>query len=253
MAIIEDRLFRKIRKQVGKAIGDFNLIEDGDRIAVAVSGGKDSYTLLHVLDSLRRRAPVRYELIAVNVHPGFPGYRTEPLAQHLREHGFNCRMEQTDCYQIIETKRRPGSSYCSFCARLRRGVLYSVMDELGCNKLALGHHADDFIETLLLNQFFVGTLKAMSPKLLADNGRHTVIRPLVYVEERDIIEFSYANDFPTIACACPAGSEGDRNRRRMKRLIKELSGEIPHLRGSLLGALGNIQPRHLLDRQFNEF
>jgi len=253
LAIIEDRFFRKIRKQVGKAIGDFNLIEEGDRIAVAVSGGKDSYTLLHVLDSLRRRAPVPYELIAVNVHPGFPGYRTEPLAQHLQQHGFASRMEQTDCYQIIETKRRPGSSYCSFCARLRRGVLYSVADELGCNKLALGHHLDDFIETLLLNQFFVGTLKAMSPKLLADNGRHTVIRPLVYVEERDILEFSYANDFPTTTCVCPAGSDGDRNRRRMKRLIKELSGEIPHLRGSLLGALGNIQPRHLLDERFSDF
>ncbi len=253
MVIAEDRLFRRIRKQVGKAIGDFNLIEEGDRIAVAVSGGKDSYTLLHILDSLRRRAPVRYELVAVNVHPGFPGYRTEPLAQHLRDYGFGHRMEQTDCYQIIETKRRPGSSYCAFCARLRRGVLYSVADELGCNKLALGHHLDDFIETLLLNQFFVGTLKAMSPKLLADNGRHTVIRPLVYVEEREIAEFSGNNDFPIIACACPAGSEGDRNRRRMKTLIKELSGDIPHLRGSLLGALGNLQPRHLLDRRFKDF
>lgn len=253
LAIIEDRLFRKIRKEVGKAISDFHLIEEGDRIAVAVSGGKDSYTLLHILDSLRRRAPVRYELIAVNVHPGFPGYRTEPLEQHLRQHDFACRMERTDCYQIIETKRRPGSSYCAFCARLRRGVLYGVADKLGCNKLALGHHADDFIETLLLNQFFSGSLKAMSPKLLADNGRHTVIRPLVYVEERQIAEFSYANDFPLIACACPAGSEGDRNRRRMKRLIKELSGELPHLRGSLLSALSNIQPRHLLDTRFNNF
>lgn len=253
MAIIEDRLFRKIRKQVGKAIADFNLIEEGDRIAVAVSGGKDSYTLLHVLESLRRRAPVRYELIAVNVHPGYPGYRPEPLEKHLRQHDFACRMELTDCYQIIETKRRPGSSYCAFCARLRRGVLYGVADELGCNKLALGHHTDDFIETLLLNQFFGGALKAMSPKLLADNGRHTVIRPLVYVEERLIAEFSYANDFPIIACACPAGSAGDRNRRRMKGLIKELSGDIPDLRSSLLGALGNIQPRHLLDKRFNEF
>ncbi|OEU64110.1 MAG: tRNA 2-thiocytidine(32) synthetase TtcA [Desulfuromonadales bacterium C00003094] len=253
MAIIEDRLFRKIRKEVGKAISDFNLIEEGDRIAVAVSGGKDSYTLLHILDNLRRRAPVRYELIAVNVHPGFPGYRTEPLEQHLKQYDFACRMERTDCYQIIEAKRRPDSSYCAFCARLRRGVLYAVADELGCNKLALGHHADDFIETLLLNQFFCGSLKAMSPKLLADNGRHTVIRPLVYVEERLIAEFSYANDFPTIACACPAGSDGDRNRRRIKQLIKELSGDMPHLRGSLLSALGNIQPRHLLDKRFNNF
>lgn len=253
MAVIEDRLFRKIKKLTGKAVGDFGLIEEGDRIAVAVSGGKDSYALLHILDSLRRRAPVRYELVAVNVHPGYPGYRPEPLEQHLRQHGFDFRMEKTDCYQIIEAKRRPGSSYCSFCARLRRGVLYSVADQLGCNKIALGHHLDDFIETLLLNQFFVGTLAAMSPKLQADNGRHTVIRPLVYVEERDIAEFSYANDFPVIACACPAGTDGDRNRRRMKRLVKELSGEIPHVRSSLIGALGNVQPRHLLDPGFHDF
>ncbi len=253
MPVVEDRLFRKIKKLVGRAVADFNLLEEGDRVAVAVSGGKDSYTLLHILESLRRRAPVRYELVAVNVHPGFPGYRTAPLEQHLREHGFDHRMEQTDCYQIIEAKRRPGSSYCSFCARLRRGVLYSVADQLGCNKIALGHHLDDFIETLLLNQFFVGTLKAMSPKLLADNGRHTVIRPLVYVEERDIAEFSYANDFSVIACGCPAGKDGDKNRRRMKRLVKELSSEIPHLRGSLIGALSNVQPRHLLDKQLKTF
>jgi tRNA 2-thiocytidine biosynthesis protein TtcA len=253
LAVIEDRLFNKIKKQVGRAIGDFQLIEEGDRIAVAVSGGKDSYTLLHILDSLRRRAPVRYELVAVNVHPGFPGYRPEPLEQHLKQYGFYCRMEKTDCYQIIETKRRPGSSYCAFCARLRRGVLYSVADELGCNKIALGHHLDDFIETLLLNQFFVGTIKAMSPKLLADNGRHTVIRPLVYVEERDIMEFSHNNDFPVVACACPAVGNGDRNRRKMKRLVKELSKDIPHLRGSLIGALGNVQPRHLLDRGLQPF
>ncbi|MEZ4598397.1 MAG: tRNA 2-thiocytidine(32) synthetase TtcA [Syntrophotaleaceae bacterium] len=251
--MIENRLFNKIKKQVGRAVGDFQLIEEGDRIAVAVSGGKDSYALLHILESLRRRAPIRYELVAVNVHPGFPGYRPEPLEQHLKQHGFAHRMEKTDCYQIIETKRRPGSSYCAFCARLRRGVLYSVADELGCNKIALGHHLDDFIETLLLNQFFVGTIKAMSPKLLADNERHTVIRPLVYVEERDIIEFSYANDFPVIACACPAGASGDRNRRKMKHLVKELSKDIPHLRGSLLGALGNVQPRHLLDRELKFF
>jgi tRNA 2-thiocytidine biosynthesis protein TtcA len=253
LSVIEDRLFHKIKKQVGRAIGDFNLIEEGDRIAVAVSGGKDSYALLHILDSLRRRAPVRYELVAVNVHPGFPGYCTEPLETHLRQHGFACRMERTDCYRIIENRRRPGSSYCSFCARLRRGVLYTVADELGCNKIALGHHLDDFIETLLLNQFFVGTLKAMSPKLLADNGRHTVIRPLVYVEERDLVEFGSANDFPLVSCACPAAGEGDRSRRRMKRLVKELSDEIPHLRGSLLGALANVQPRHLLDSQLKVF
>jgi tRNA 2-thiocytidine biosynthesis protein TtcA len=247
IVLIQDDLYRRIKKQVGQAIGDFNLIEAGDRVAVAVSGGKDSYTLLHILDALRRRAPVRYELVAVNADAGFPGYRRDVLAAHLADHGFTYHMESTDCYRIIAEKRRPGSSYCAFCARLRRGVLYTVADRLGCNKLALGHHLDDFIETLLLNQFYVGALKAMSPKLLADNGRHTVIRPLVYVAEQEIREFARRNAFPLIGCACPEAGTGDLQRQRMKRLVRELSGEIPHLRSSLRHALANVQPRHLLD------
>jgi len=248
--LLQDALYRGIKKQVGQAIGDFNLVEAGDRIAVAVSGGKDSYTLLHILDALRRRSPVRYELVAVNVDAGFPGYRKELLAAHLAEHGFASHLETTDCYRIIEEKRRPGSSYCSFCARLRRGVLYTLADRLDCNKLALGHHLDDFVETLLLNQFYVGTLKAMSPKLLADNGRHTVIRPLVYVAEADIIEFARRNAFPIIGCACPVCGQADQQRKRMKRLVRELEEEIPHLKRSMLRAMGNIQPRHLLDPRF---
>jgi tRNA 2-thiocytidine biosynthesis protein TtcA len=253
LPIVEDRLFRKIKKLTGKAIGDFNLIEEGDRIAVAVSGGKDSWTLLHILDSLRRRAPVRYELIAVNIDPGFPGYRTDIMEAHLKEHGFACRMERTDCAAIIREKLRPGSSFCAFCARLRRGVLYSVATELGCNKLALGHHLDDFVETLLLNQFYVGTLAAMSPKLLADNGRHTVIRPMVYVEESDIAAFSRNNALPLIPCGCPEEIRTDQNRQKMKRLVSQLSADIPNLRSSLIGALGNVQPRHLLDANLKDF
>lgn len=249
----QDALYRRIKKLTGQAIGDFNLIEAGDRIAVGVSGGKDSYTLLHILDSLRRRAPVKYELVAVNVDSGFPGFRKEVLAQHLAEHGFEHRMESTNCYEIIEQKRRPGSSYCSFCARLRRGVLYTLADELGCNKIALGHHLDDFIETLLLNQFYVGTLAAMSPKLAADNGRHTVIRPLVYVEEGDIIRFSRENEFPVICCACPVCGVVDQKRQRMKQLIRELAADNPHLKRSMLGALGNVHPRHLMDPRLTDF
>lgn len=249
----QDGLFRRIKKLTGKAIGDFNLIEEGDRIAVGVSGGKDSYTLLHILDTLRRRAPIKYELVAVNVDAGYPGYRKEKIEEHLRENGFEYRMETTDCYRIIEEKRRPGSSYCSFCARLRRGVLYTLADELGCNKIALGHHLDDFIETLLLNQFYVGTLGAMSPKLLADNGRQTVIRPLVYVEEKEIIAFTRANAFPVVCCACPVCGVVDQKRKRMKRLIRELAEENPHLKSSMLGALGNVHPRHLLDKRLKTF
>ena len=253
MALIQDGLYRRIKKQTGQAIGDFNLIEAGDRIAVGVSGGKDSYSLLHILESLRKRSPVKYELVAVNVDSGFPGYRKQVLEEHLRQHDFTYRMEPTDCYQIIEAKRRPGSSYCSFCARLRRGVLYTVAEELGCNKIALGHHLDDFIETLLLNQFYVGTLAAMSPKLLADNGRQTVIRPFVYVEEKDIIAFTRANGFPVVCCACPVCGVVDQKRKRMKRLIAELAKENPHLKRSMLGALGNVHPRHLLDKSLKQF
>ncbi|MDO3378623.1 tRNA 2-thiocytidine(32) synthetase TtcA [Geoalkalibacter halelectricus] len=253
MPYSDDSLFRRIRKLTGKAIGDFNLIEEGDRIAVGVSGGKDSYTLLHVLESLRRKAPIRYELVAVNIDAGYPGYRKEVVAEHLRAHGFAHRMESTNSYQVIEEKRRPGSSYCSFCARLRRGVLYSLADELGCNKIALGHHLDDFIETLLLNQFYVGTLAAMSPKLAADNGRHTVIRPLVYVEEQDIINFARAQALPVICCACPVCGVVDQKRKRMKRLVRELAAEIPHIRRSMIGALGNVHAGHLLDKALQEF
>jgi len=214
---------------------------------VAVSGGKDSYVLLHLLESLRRRAPVRYELVAVNVDAGFSGYRQEVLAAHLQEHGFATRLQSTEMSRIIDAKLRPGSSYCAFCARLRRGVLYSVCDELGCNKLALGHHLDDFIETLLLNQFFVGKLAAMSPRMLADNGRQTVIRPLVYVEESAVATLAAELQVPIIDCGCPVQGTEEQQRQRMKRLVGQLAQEIPQLRRSLLGAMGNVQPRHLLD------
>jgi len=249
----QDGLFHKIKRQVGRAIGQFGLIEEGDRIAVGVSGGKDSYSLLHILDALRRRAPIRYELVAVNIDSGYPGFRKEVLEQHLADEGFEYRMQSTDCYSIIEQKRRPGSSYCSFCARLRRGHLYSVAAELGCNKIALGHHLDDFIETLLLNQFYVGTLAAMSPKLKADNGIHTVIRPLVFVEESDIIAFTRANGFPVICCACPVCGVVDQKRKRMKALVKELARDNSHIRRSLIGALGNVHPERLMDKSLHLF
>jgi tRNA 2-thiocytidine biosynthesis protein TtcA len=175
------------------------------------------------------------------------------IEQYLQEQGFAYHMQTTNSYQIIEEKRRPGTSYCSFCARLRRGVLYSLADQLGCNKIALGHHLDDFIETLLLNQFYVATLAAMSPKLAADNGRHTVIRPFVYVEEQDIIAFTRANGFPVVCCACPVCGLVDQKRKRMKKLLRELSVENPQLKRSMLGALGNVHPRHLLDRNLQTF
>ncbi len=247
VALIEDRLFRKIKREVGRAIADFSLIEDGDRIAVAVSGGKDSYTLLHMLEALRRRAPVKYELLAINIDSGYPGYRSDVIQAHLAEERFAHHMEKTTHYEVIKEKRRPDSSFCSICARLKRGVLYTLARRHGCNKLALGHHLDDFIETLLLNQFFVGSLKAMAPAMLADNGETTVIRPLVYVEEREIIQFARANRFPVVCCCCPVCGRADQQRKRMKRLLLELEREIPAVKRSLLTALANVHPRHLLD------
>jgi tRNA 2-thiocytidine biosynthesis protein TtcA len=247
VATKEEALYRKIKRDVGRAIADFGLIEEGDRIAVAVSGGKDSYTLLHILEALRRRAPVKYDILAINVDSGYPGYRADIIEGHLKAHGFAHHMEKTDHYDIIREKRRPGSSYCSICARLKRGVLYTLAQRHGCNKLALGHHLDDFVETLLLNQFFIGSLKAMAARMLADNGVITLIRPLVYVEERDIIPFSRARGFPIVGCRCPAGGDADHKRKRMKRLLSELEKEIPAVKQSLLTALANVHPRHLLD------
>jgi len=244
-----DPLWRRLRHGVGKAVGDFGLISAGDRIAVAVSGGKDSYTLLLLLEELRCRAPVSFELVAINIDSGYPGYQTGVIEGFLRDSGFDYRMVPTEHYAIIQEKRRPGSSYCSICARLKRGALYEAAQRLGCNKLALGHHLDDFIETLLLNQFFVGSLKAMSPSMLADNGVTTVIRPLVYIQEQEIITFSQQAQLPVVCCRCPVCGTADLQRKRMKRLLADLQQDIPHVKSSLLKALSNVQPRHLLDRR----
>jgi tRNA 2-thiocytidine biosynthesis protein TtcA len=247
MSLIKDKTYKTIKGAVGRAIADFKLIEEGDRIGVAVSGGKDSYSLLHILDELRRRAPVKYELMAINIDSGYPGYRADIIKEHLQEHGFNHHMEKTVHYDMITAHRREGSSYCSICARFKRGALYSLAQQFGCNKLALGHHLDDFIETLLLNQFFVGSLKAMAPGMLADNGVTTVIRPLVYVEEKEIIKFSRTNRFPVVCCCCPVCGTSDLQRKKMKTLLATLEKDIPYIKRSLLKAMANVQPRHLLD------
>jgi len=243
------RLLRRLRHGVGRAVADFGLIEEGDRVAVAVSGGKDSYTLLLLLEELRRRAPVSFEIVAVNIDSGYPGYRTDVIEGFLKENGFTYRMVPTEHYSLIREKRRPGSSFCSICARFKRGALYTAAQELGCNKLALGHHQDDFIETLLLNQFFVGSLKAMAASMLADNGETVVIRPLVYLAEEDIIRFSREASLPVVCCCCPVCGTADLQRKRMKRLLKELEQDIPHVKNSLLKAISNVHPRHLLDRR----
>jgi len=242
------KLWRNLRSGMGRAIGDFGLIADGDRICVGISGGKDSLIMLLLLTELQRRAPVQYELAPVTVDAGFPGFNTSAIRDFVADLGLKLVIEQTDHADLITTKLRPGSSICSFCARLKRGALYGAARRLGCNLLALGHHRDDFIETLLMNQFFIGTLKAMAPKTVCDHGDITVIRPLVYLAEEDIINVAQQAGIKTVSCNCPVAG-ADHQRQRMKQLLKGLEQEIPQVKNSLLAALGNVQSRHLLDKQ----
>ncbi len=243
-------LERIIRRKTGKAIEDYKLIDEGDRILVAVSGGKDSWTLLHILDLLSRRAPVNFKIVAVNVNPGFKGYRTDIIESYLRERGFEYHMERSQIYEIVKEKLRVGDLFCSFCSRLRRGILYRLAPRLNCNKIALGHHADDFIETLLLNIFFQGELKAMPPILYAEDGKNIVIRPLVYVWEQDIIRFAIEKKFPIVCCRCPVCGSSDLMRRKIKRMLIDLEKEHPGIKRSILRSLSNIKEGFLMDRRF---
>jgi len=238
----------RIRRLTGQAIGDFGLIEEGDRILVALSGGKDSWTLLTVLDALRKKAPVHFTLVAVTVHPGFPGFSTEGIEAYLREQGYEHRIVPAPIHGLMLDKLGPDDIPCSFCARIKRGVLYTQATELGCTKIALGHHRDDFIETLLLNQFYNGRIKAMAPLLRADDGRNVVIRPLVYVPEEDIISYAFDAGFPVTCCACPACGDPDQKRVKIKMLLAGLEEEHPGIKASLLAALGDVDHRHLLVR-----
>lgn len=241
-------LERRIRRLVGKAIGDFGLIENGDRILVALSGGKDSWTLLHVLESLRRRAPVSFSLVSVTVHPGFPGFQTAGIEAFLRDRGHEYRVVSAPIHDLMLEKLAPEDSPCSLCSRIRRGVLYTQAQELGCAKIALGHHREDFIETLLLNQFFNGKIKAMAPFLRADDGRNTVIRPLVYVPEEKIIRFAVEAGFPVACCACPSCGDPDLKRVKMKNLLDGLEREHPGIKASLLASLAAVEAEHLLTK-----
>ncbi len=244
--MLHEQMENTIRRLMGRAIGDFGLVENHDRILVALSGGKDSWTLLHVLERLRRRAPVTFSLVAVTVHPGFPGFQTRFIEEYLRARGYEHRVVFAPIHTIMLEKLTPDETPCALCARLRRGVLYTQARELGCTKIALGHHRDDFIETLLLNQFYNGKIKAMAPLLRADDGRNVVIRPLVYVREDDIIRFAAEAGFPVTCCACPACGDQDMKRVRIKNLLSALERERPGIKASLLAALADVENRHLL-------
>ncbi len=243
-------LLKPLARRVGRAIQEFRLIEDGDRILCAMSGGKDSYAMLRLLEHLRRRAPIRFELVAVTVDQGYRGFRAEVLERYFKEQGYAYHIERTNIAEVIDDVMPLGDTHCSMCARLRRGVLYRLAPDLGCNKIALGHHADDLLETLLMSQFFNGEICSMPPILRARDGRNTVIRPLCYVWEQEIVRFTAEQGFPIIGCACPACGDLSLKRKQMKILLQRLETEHAGIKASLLRALSNVRTRHLLDRRW---
>jgi tRNA 2-thiocytidine biosynthesis protein TtcA len=241
----------RLAKKTTKAIVDYHMIEDGDRVMVGLSGGKDSWALLQILDVLRQRAPTTFSLVAVNVDSGYKEYKHDLIAKTCEARGWEYRIEHTNIGGLIEDILDADQTPCSLCARLRRGVLYRIAKEIGATKIALGHHADDFIETLLLNLFFAGSLKAMPAKLVSNDGESVVIRPLVYAGEDEARLYCKESELPIIGCCCPACGDLALQRQRMKRLLMELEIEHPGVKQSMLKALGNVAPRHLLDTRLN--
>jgi tRNA 2-thiocytidine biosynthesis protein TtcA len=241
----------RLAKKTTKAITDFNLVEDGDRVMVGLSGGKDSWALLQTLDILRQRAPIRFSLVAVNVDSGYKEFKHDLITRTCAERGWECRIEHTSIGEVMDDLLEANATPCSLCARLRRGVLYRIAREVGATKIALGHHLDDFVETLLLNLFFAGAIKAMPARLVSDNGQHVVIRPLVYVTESEARAYTKECELPIIGCCCPACGDLSLQRQRIKRLILDLEREHAGVKQSMLKALGNVMPRHLLDTRLN--
>ncbi|MBN2192623.1 MAG: tRNA 2-thiocytidine(32) synthetase TtcA [Polyangiaceae bacterium] len=242
------RLERKLAAAVARASADFRLIEPNDHVMVCVSGGKDSLVLLHLLRHIVRRAPFPFTFVAVHLDQRQPGYPEGVVTDHLQREGYPYRIVREDTYRIVKERVKPGDTFCALCSRLRRGILYNVAVELGATKIALGHHRDDIVETLLLNLFFSGQLKAMPPRLRSDDGRNIVIRPLAYAAEADVAALATELALPVIPCGCRA-AQPDLKRQWVKELLVELSRDNPHLRGNLFAATMRVRPTHLLDRQ----
>lgn len=241
-----NKLHKRLRRQVGKAIADYNMIESGDRVMVCMSGGKDSYVLLEILRNLQAHAPLKFELVAVNLDQKQPGFPEHILPEYLTKIGVPFRIVEQDTYSVVKRVIEEGKTTCSLCSRLRRGVLYRVAGELGATKIALGHHRDDILETLFLNLFYAGKLKAMPPKLVSDNGRHMVIRPLAYCKEKDLAAFAEEVHFPIIPCNL-CGAQKNLKRQDVKALMQQWDKKFPGRLETMFRSIQNVQLSHLAD------
>ena len=246
------KLEKRLCRQVGEAIVDYNMIEEGDKVMVCMSGGKDSYAMLDILLKMQARAPISFELIAVNLDQKQPGFPADVLPKYLTQLGMKFRIETQDTYSIVKEKVPEGKTMCSLCSRLRRGILYRVAGELGCNKIALGHHRDDILQTFFLNMFFGGKLKSMPPKLVSDGGDHMVIRPLAYVAEKDLVRWAAYRQFPIIPCTL-CGSQDGLQRQVVGEMLREWEKKFPGRIENMFAALQNVVPSHLLDHSKFDF
>ena len=246
------KLNKVLRKQTGQAIADYNMIEDGDKIMVCLSGGKDSYTLLEILSQLKKVAPINFDIIAVNLDQKQPGFPEHVLPEYLDQLGVDYKIVEQDTYSIVKEKLEPGKTTCSLCSRLRRGILYKTAKELSATKIALGHHRDDMLATMMLNLFFAGKMKSMPAKLVSDNGEHIVIRPLAYCKEKDIEAFAKLQKFPIIPCNL-CGSQPNLQRQLTKDMLNEWDVKYPGRLETMFTAIQNVVPSHLADTQLFDF